>query len=236
MDICTGGELFFHLLQQRRFSEKLSKFYAMEILLGFKALHDKDIVYRDIKPENILVDMEGHIRIADFGLSKVIPPNERSYSFCGSPEFLAPEMLQAQDGHDRRLDIFCLGVLLYEMLTGLPPFYDEDHSKMFERVLYEDPALNQSYLSRDVKKMLKLMLEKDPVMRFQTIDEVMQCSWFKDTDWDQVMNKQLKPPLVPDVNSCYFESDDPDGRTDTEPKSTLGRRERDISLYYNSTI
>lgn len=93
MDICTGGELFFHLLQQRRFSEKLSKFYAAEILLGFKYMHDKHIVYRDIKPENILVDMEGHIRIADFGLSKIIPPNEKSYSFCGSPEFLAPEML-----------------------------------------------------------------------------------------------------------------------------------------------
>ena len=93
MDICTGGELFFHLLQHRRFSEKLTKFYAAEILLGFKYMHDKDIVYRDIKPENILVDMEGHIRIADFGLSKVIPPNEKSYSFCGSPEFLAPEML-----------------------------------------------------------------------------------------------------------------------------------------------
>ena len=93
MDICTGGELFFHLLQQRRFSEKLTKFYAAEILLGFKYMHDKHIAYRDIKPENILVDMEGHIRIADFGLSKVILPNEKSYSFCGSPEFLAPEML-----------------------------------------------------------------------------------------------------------------------------------------------
>ena len=93
MDICTGGELFFHLLQQRRFSEKLAKFYMCEILLGFRHLHENDIVYRDIKPENILVDMDGHIRIADFGLAKLIGKDEKSYSFCGSPEYLSPEML-----------------------------------------------------------------------------------------------------------------------------------------------
>ena len=84
--------------------------------------------------------------------------------------------------------------------------------------------------------MLSTMLEKDPIMRYQSIDEVMQAAWFKDIEWDQVVNKQLKPPLVPDVNSCYFENDDPDGRTDTENNSTFQRRERDISLYYNSTI
>lgn len=94
-------------------------------------MHDRDIVYRDIKPENILVDMDGHIRITDFGLAKIIRKNERSYSFCGSPEYLCPEMLQNNDGHDSRLDIYCLGVLLYEMVTGLPPYYDEDQSKMF---------------------------------------------------------------------------------------------------------
>ena len=107
-----------------------------EILLGFKHLHERDIVYRDIKPENILVDMDGHIRIADFGLAKIITRDQRSYSFCGSPEYLSPEMLQGNDGHDRRLDIYCLGVLLYEMLTGLPPFYDDDQNKMFENIMY----------------------------------------------------------------------------------------------------
>ena len=90
-------------------------------------MHERDIVFRDIKPENILVDMDGHIRIADFGLSKIIEENGRSYSFCGSPEYLSPEMLQSMEGHDRRIDIYSLGVLLYEMLTGLPPFFDEDH-------------------------------------------------------------------------------------------------------------
>jgi len=111
---------------QQRFTVNLAKFYMCEILLGFKYLHERDIVFRDIKPENILVDMDGHIRIADFGLAKIIRENELSHSFCGSPEYLSPEMLQSGDGHDRRVDIYSLGVLLFEMLTGLPPFYDED--------------------------------------------------------------------------------------------------------------
>jgi serum/glucocorticoid-regulated kinase 2 len=215
MDICTGGELFYHLLQQRRFSEKLAKFYMCEILLGFKYMHEHDIVYRDIKPENILVDMDGHIRIADFGLSKIIPENERSHSFCGSPEYLSPEMLQNSEGHDRRLDIYCLGVLLYEMLTGLPPFYDEDHNMMFEKIMTEDLDLGQSYISKEIKHLLANMLEKDPVMRYQSIEEVMEHPWFSDVNWSQILNKTEKPPLQPDINSCYFENDNGDDEDDS---------------------
>ena len=136
-------------------------------------MHERDIVYRDIKPENILVDMDGHIRIADFGLSKIIGPGEKSYSFCGSPEYLSPEMLQNNEGHDRRLDIYCLGVLFYEMLTGLPPFYDEDHQRMFEKIMFADLDLKQPYLSKQVKHLLANMLEKDPILRYQSIEQVM---------------------------------------------------------------
>ena len=129
-----------------------------EILLGFKHLHERDIVYRDVKPENILIDMDGHVRIADFGLAKVIRQNERSHSFCGSPEYLCPEMLMQGEGHDRRLDIYSLGVLLYEMLTGLPPYYDENHSLMFDKILHEDLVLDQPYLSSESKNLLSDML------------------------------------------------------------------------------
>jgi serum/glucocorticoid-regulated kinase 2 len=97
-------------------------------------LHSKNVVYRDIKPENILVDIDGHIRIADFGLSKIIPLRGKSFSFCGSAEYMSPEMLNAT-GHDRRMDIYCLGALLYEMLTGLPPFYVKEINKMYDRIL-----------------------------------------------------------------------------------------------------
>ena len=129
-------------------------------------MHERDIVFRDIKPENILVDMDGHIRIADFGLSKIIEENAKSHSFCGSPEYLSPEMLQSMEGHDRRIDIYSLGVLLYEMLTGLPPFFDENHQKMFENIMTHEPLLDQPFMSEDVKSLISNMLEKDPVMRF----------------------------------------------------------------------
>ena len=93
MDICTGGEIFFHLSKFKRFPEELAKFYFCEILLGIEYLHNLNIVYRDLKPENILIDIDGHIKIADFGLAKIIPKLHMSYSFCGSPEYMSPEML-----------------------------------------------------------------------------------------------------------------------------------------------
>lgn len=93
MDLCTGGEMFFHLGKVQKFTEAQAKFYFAELLLGFEYLHEHDIVYRDIKPENILIDIDGHVKIADFGLSKVIPKRQRSYSFCGSPEYMCPEIL-----------------------------------------------------------------------------------------------------------------------------------------------
>jgi len=100
MDICTGGEIFFHLSNFKRFSEHMAKFYFCEIVLGLEYLHNLNIVYRDIKPENILIDIDGHVKIADFGLAKQIAPREKSYSFCGSPEYMSPEMLTGR-GHDR---------------------------------------------------------------------------------------------------------------------------------------
>jgi len=137
MDICTGGEIFFHLSNFKRFPEQLAKFYFIEILLGLEYLHSKDFIYRDIKPENILIDIEGHVKIADFGLAKHIPSRQKSYSFCGSPEYMSPEMLKGR-GHDKQLDYYCLGALLYEMLTGLPPYYSKDTNEMYHRILNED--------------------------------------------------------------------------------------------------
>jgi len=154
MDICTGGQLLFHILQQRRLTENMAKFYLSEILLGFKYLHERDIVFRDLKPENIMIDMEGHIRIVDFGLAKFLGEGELSYSVCGSPEYLSPEMLRLGQGHDQRVDIYSLGVLLFEMLTGLPPFYSEDQHEMFNSVVNSELALDQPYLSEQVKNLL----------------------------------------------------------------------------------
>ena len=197
--------------------------------------------------------MDGHIRVADFGLSKIIHKNERSYSFCGSPEYLSPEMLRNGEGHDRRLDIYCLGVLLYEMLTGLPPFFDDDHQQMFEKIMYADLILDQPFLCREVKDLLSGMLEKNPNDRYQSISEIMEHPWFNDVDWSQVVSKSMKPPLIPDINSCYFDQDngeeggDPnDGLvsssfyrpTTTTPGNHLNKSsiQRRCSYYIHSTV
>ena len=126
LEFCSGGELFFLLRQIGKMTEDQARFYFVEICLGMQHLHKKKIIYRDIKPENILLDSDGHIRIADFGLSKQGMENKDiSYSFCGSPEYMAPEMI-LRAGHNFQLDLYCLGTLLYEMVTGLPPFYSND--------------------------------------------------------------------------------------------------------------
>ncbi len=126
-------------------------------------------------------------------------------------------MLDGSEGHDRRLDIYILGVLLYEMLTGLPPHYDDDQQRMFENIMTAELVLDQPYLSSDVKNLLQTMLERDPVVRYQSIREVMNHRWFKDVDWPKVIKKDVKPPLVPDINLSYFEPD----RGDTEAEDSL---------------
>jgi serum/glucocorticoid-regulated kinase 2 len=170
MDVCTGGELFYHLSCLKRLSETAAKFYFAEILLGLEHLHSLDIVYRDIKPENILLDVDGHVRIADFGLSKIIPMRQRAYSFCGSPEYMSPEML-ACIGHDRRLDIYCLGALLFEMLTGLPPFYDRDTNVMYEKIMTLEVELPWDISpNRDtIGDLISRMMTKEPNQRYQSL-------------------------------------------------------------------
>lgn len=97
-----------------------------------------DVVYRDIKPENILIDIDGHLKIADFGLSKIIPKKKRSHSFCGSPEYMCPEILMGH-GHDRRVDIYCAGALLYELVIGFPPHFNQDHKEIYNGILNFEP-------------------------------------------------------------------------------------------------
>jgi serum/glucocorticoid-regulated kinase 2 len=135
LEYCSGGELFYLLRKVKRMSEEEAFFYFAEICLGMKHLHDNNIVYRDIKPENILIDFEGHVRIADFGLSKPhMEPEDVAYSFCGSPEYMAPEML-LKSGHNFQLDLYCLGALLFELITGLPPYYSRDTDEIYNRIL-----------------------------------------------------------------------------------------------------
>ena len=131
MKFVRGGELFMHLRKARNFSEARAKFYCLTVAIGLGHLHSKKIIYRDLKPENILMDEDGYICLTDFGLAKILDGNEQAYSFCGTPEYLAPEIVSRDPrGHGTAVDWWSLGMLVYEMLTGLPPWYTKDRREV----------------------------------------------------------------------------------------------------------
>jgi serum/glucocorticoid-regulated kinase 2 len=133
MPFLSGGELFQHLRKFRTFDEDKVRFYGAQIALALEYLHKKGIVYRDLKPENILMDEKGYLRLADFGMAKHLKEDEKAMSFCGTPEYLAPEIITLE-GHDKSVDWWSFGILLFEMLCGLPPFYVENLDKMYEMI------------------------------------------------------------------------------------------------------
>merc|ERR1719265_2581467 len=170
LEYCAGGELFFHLSRAGRFSEWRCRFYAAEILLAIGHLHSLDIIYRDMKPENILLDADGHVKLTDFGLSKEgIQDNFSAKSMCGTPEYIAPEILN-KAGHGKAVDWYSLGALAYEMLTGLPPFYTRDREKLFERIRRGELAY-PSYITPVTKSLLQHLLTGDPAKRLGAIDD-----------------------------------------------------------------
>ena len=139
LDYACGGELFTLLRREGRFSNDVALFFASEIVLAFEYLHGMDIAYRDLKPENLLIDKEGHVKITDFGFAKVV--QDKTYTLCGTPEYLAPEIIQSK-GHNKNVDWWALGVLVFEMLAGYPPFYDDNPLGIYQKIMdgyYEFP-------------------------------------------------------------------------------------------------
>jgi len=203
LDYCAGGELFFHLGKVGKFAEARACFYAAEITLAIDYVHNLDIVYRDLKPENVLLDSRGHVRLTDFGLSKEGISNSSSgaTSFCGTPEYLAPEILNRQ-GHGRAVDWWSLGALLYEMLTGLPPFYSRDREKLFEKIRHGTLDY-PDYLSPRAKQLLRGLLTKDPQRRLGSgphdADDIKAQDFFAELRWEKLMTGAVAPPWDPQI-------------------------------------
>ncbi|KAJ3516692.1 hypothetical protein NLJ89_g960 [Agrocybe chaxingu] len=199
----NGGELFHHLQREHRFDEKRARFYSAELLLALEHLHELDVVYRDLKPENILLDYTGHIALCDFGLCKLnMKDNEKTNTFCGTPEYLAPEIL-CGNGYDKAIDWWTLGVLLYEMLAGLPPFYDEVTDKMYEKIL-NDPLRFGEEFSPEACSILTSLLNRDPSRRLgvKGADEIKRHPFFhKHIDFKLLAQKKIQPPFKPSVAS-----------------------------------
>ena len=200
MEYYPGGELYHHLKRVKKFSEDHAKFYFAEVLMSLKYLHEKDIAYRDLKPENIVIDIDGHVRLTDFGLSKMDMRDE-SRSFCGSPEYMSPDMLRNQ-GHTKMVDLYCIGVLLFELITGYPPFYDRNKNEMYLKILNSNLVV-PDFVSDQAKDIILKLLDKNPKTRIGSlggIEDVMRHPWLRDIDFAKLMEKKVQPPFVPDLH------------------------------------
>lgn len=203
LDYCAGGELFFHLGKIGSFPEERARFYSAEIVCAMQYVHGLEVVYRDLKPENVLLTAEGHIRLTDFGLSKegISSSSSGAQSFCGTPEYLAPEILTRQ-GHGRAVDWWSMGALLYEMLTGLPPFYSQDREKLFRKIKHSELHYPSS-VSPSARRLLQGLLTKDPRNRLGSgpsdADEIKNNPFFADIDWSKLSTGEVTPPWRPQI-------------------------------------
>nr|AZJ37421.1 AKT-1b [Haemonchus contortus]AZJ37422.1 AKT-1b [Haemonchus contortus] len=219
MEFAIGGDLYYHLnrevqISKEGFSEPRARFYGAEIVLALGYLHANNIVYRDLKLENLLLDKDGHIKIADFGLCKEeISFGDKTSTFCGTPEYLAPEVLEDND-YGRSVDWWGVGVVMYEMMCGRLPFYSRDHQKLFELIMASELRF-PSKLSAEAKQLLAGLLFKDPTQRLgggpDDALEVCQQPFFKSIDWEKLYRKEIEPPYKPSVQSetdtSYFDKE-----------------------------
>jgi serine/threonine protein kinase len=204
IDYLNGGELFYHLTHDDYFPEPRAKLYAAEVVSALGYLHDHNILYRDLKPENLILDMHGHICLVDFGLCKVgWMPETKTHTFCGSAEYLSPELLRGK-GYGKEVDWWALGTLIYEMLSGLPPFWDEDEEYMQKKIV-SAPLKMHKYFSAEAKDIIRQLLNRDPDQRLGSgpngTQQIKNHPWFADIDWAGLDRRELTPQFVPHLKN-----------------------------------
>lgn len=204
-DYKSGGELFWHLQREGRFTEERARFYIAELVIALGHLHKYDIVYRDLKPENILLDATGHVALCDFGLSKPdLGAGQLTNTFCGTTEYLAPEVLLDESGYSKLVDFWSLGVLLFEMCCGWSPFYAEDTQQMYRNICFGKIKFPRGAIGDDGKQFVKGLLNRNPKHRLgcqRDALDLMEHPFFRDIDFEALSNKQLTPPFKPLVES-----------------------------------
>ncbi|CAL8467781.1 g7319 [Coccomyxa elongata] len=202
MECVMGGELFTYLQSRSGpLKEDHARFYTASVVCGLEYMQERNLMWRDLKPENLLIETTGYVKMADFGFAKRLPQGQKSNTLCGTPEYLAPELV-TQAGHTRAVDWWALGVLIYEMVAGYPPFYDEDRVAMFKnicQVKYSVPT----HFSKEVRDLIKRLLVHNPNQRLGALKagaaDVKAHPWFANFDWAAFSKRQMKAPYVPQV-------------------------------------
>jgi len=200
LEYVVGGEFFTHLRKAGRFDNDQSCFYASQITAIFEYCHSKNVVYRDLKPENILISADGYVKLTDFGFAKVI--EHRTYTLCGTPEYIAPEVL-LNKGHGKPVDWWTLGILMYEMIVGYPPFVDEDPMGIYQKIL-SGKIIFPKLFDKNGKALVKRLLTADLGKRYGNlkngVDDIKGHKWFKDINWENLLAKQIPAPFRPVVH------------------------------------
>ncbi|GAB7348771.1 hypothetical protein MBLNU459_g7499t2 [Dothideomycetes sp. NU459] len=231
MDFIEGGELFSLLRKSQRFPNPVAKFYAAEVTLALDYLHSLDIIYRDLKPENLLLDRHGHLKITDFGFAKEVP--DITWTLCGTPDYLAPEVVSSK-GYNKSVDWWSLGILIFEMLCGFTPFWDSGSPlKIYENIL-RGRVKYPPYVHPDAQDLLSKLITHDLTKRLGNLHggskDVMQHPWFAEVTWERLGKKDIDAPYVPPVKGGqgdaslfdkYAEDTEPYGLTGDDPHGRL---------------
>ncbi|KJK77481.1 hypothetical protein H634G_07220 [Metarhizium anisopliae BRIP 53293] len=202
MDFVEGGELFSLLRKSGRFPNPVAKFYAAEATLALEYLHSKNIIYRDLKPENLLLDRHGHLKITDFGFAKRVP--DKTWTLCGTPDYLAPEVV-SNKGYNKSVDWWSLGILIYEMLCGYTPFWDSGSPmRIYENIL-KGKVKYPAYINTDAQNLLERLITSDLTKRLGNLyggsQDVKNHPWFSEVTWDRLARKDIDAPYTPPVKA-----------------------------------
>lgn len=200
MEFLNGGDLMYHIQDKGRFELYRATFYAAEIICGLQFLHSKGIIYRDLKLDNVMLNQNGHIKIADFGMCKEdIVGEKQASTFCGTPDYIAPEILQGLK-YSYSVDWWSFGVLLYEMLIGQSPFHGDDEDELFESIRVDTPHYPR-WITKESKDILEKLLEREPTKRLGVTGRIRSHPFFKTINWTLLEKCEMEPPFKPKVRS-----------------------------------